>query len=131
MLIRMLPLLRTKIKEKVRGRRKVKGAVKEREKVNRQTKDKALVKSLRRPGSVLTMHVSANARRTTAHINMYLLANCVKPSAARQDRDLVRPLSDSDLRGLKVANHKEERIKVKAEVRASRMPCPRKTMRAK
>ena len=131
MLIRMLPLLRTKIKEKVRGRRKVKGAVKEREKVNRQTKDKALVKSLRRPGSVLTMHVSANARRTTAHFSMYPLASCVKPSAARQDRDLVRPLSDSDLRGLNVAIHREERTKVKAEVRASRMPCPRKRVRAK
>ena len=68
------------------------------------------------------MHVSASARRTTAHVSMYPLASYVKPSASRQDRDLVRPLSDSDLRGLNVAIHREERTKVKAEVRASRMP---------
>ena len=129
MLIQTLLLLR--IKGRVRGRRKVKGVVKEREKVNRQMKDKALVISLRHPGSVLTMHVSANARRTTAHFSMYPLASYVKPSAARQDMDLVRSLSDSDLRGLNVANHKEERTQVKAEVRASRTLCPRKRVRAK
>ena len=92
-----------------------------------------LVTSLRRPGSVFTMHVSANAKRTTAHFSTYPLASCVKPSAVMQDRDLVRPLSDSDLRDLNVVNHKEERTKgkVKAKARASRMPCPRKRVRAK
>ena len=77
------------------------------------------------------MHVSANARRTTAHFSMYPLASYVKPSAARQDMDLVMLLSDSDLRGLNVAIHREELTKVKAQVRASRMPCPRKRVMAK
>ena len=129
MLTRTLLLLR--IKERVKGKRQVKGVVKDKEKVNGQMKDKALVISLRLLGSALTMHVSANASRTTAHFSMYQLASYVKPSAARQDRDLVRPLSDSDLRGLNVAIHREERTKVQAEERASRMPCPRKRVMAK
>ena len=131
MLTQTLLLLRIKIKGKGKGQAKGKGVAKDREKENRQTKENALVISLRRPGYVLTMHVSASARRTTAHFSMHPLASCVKPSAARQDRDLVRPLSDSDLRGLNVAIHREERKKVKAEVRASRTPCPRQRVMAK
>ena len=124
MLTRTLLLLR--IKERVRGKRKVKGVVKDKEKVNCQMKEKALVISLRLLGSALTMHVSASARRTTAHFSMYPLASCVKPSAARQDRDLVRPLSDSDLRGLNVANHKEERTKGKGRGKSKSDALPSK-----
>ena len=61
---------------------------------------------LLRLGFVLTMRVSASARRRTARSSVYQLGNCGKRSAARHDRVLDPLVIDNSRRGLTVGNLK-------------------------